>query len=379
MEGDKDMKHSIKTLSICIIGLLVCCMASCKKEEIKNMSYSYGDMNGNYILSDNGFFSIKDELVHFKSEDTHEDIIFCFDPACAHEPASEKNPDPECRAALFVTQTKIAYHDEYIYYFNQSDSFNFELYRMNIDDGVRELIGEYPYAFSPLLYAFYGDHLYCNAKIMEEPEVGHALMSYGVLLEININTGEYRILMERDEESNYAVKELDVQGNTLFAKVPGEDGDSLIRLNLETLEQTVVIEKMNFQEKMYKGIYDSDSFYYCSLNEIGISNYVSGEDIVLITPGENNIFTSFYISNRGIIYSVNTVNRDGVEKVLFYDVSTKETIDITEKQEAIGGIHTYNGYLNKIVWSVKSEPDENGRITVVGYDIMNMAAFLGEN
>ena len=136
---------------------------------------------------------------------------------------------------------------------------------------------------------------------------------------------------------------------------------------------------MSFNEKMYKGIYDENSYYYCSLNEIGISNSVSGEDMVLITPGENNMFTSFYISNRGIIYSVNTVNRDGVEKVWFYDVSTKENVDITEMWEELGGIRVYNGYLNKLVWTVKSEPDENGKISVIGYDVMNMADFLSEN
>ncbi len=370
------MKHSSKLLLACIIVLLVFSVVSCKKEETENTPCSQGNLSVNCILSDSGIFSIKDELIHFRSEETHEDIIFCFDPACEHEPASAENPDPECRAALFTARTKIAYHNEYIYYFTEKDAFNFELYRMNVNNDGRDLIGEFPYGFPNLEYVFYGDCLYCNAKIMEEPEVGHALISYGVLLEINLNTGNYRVLLERDEESNYAVKELDVRGNTLFAKVSAKDGDSLIKINLETLEQTVIIEKLSYYVKMYKGIYDSDNYYYCSTNEIGISNSVSGEDTVLITLDENNMFTTSYFSNRGIIYSVNTVNRDGIEKTYFYDVSTKETIDITEKIAAIGGIHTYNGYLNKIIWSIKSVPDENGRASIIGYDVMDMADFL---
>ncbi|MBR6638175.1 MAG: hypothetical protein IKK96_04880 [Lachnospiraceae bacterium] len=374
------MKYSNKLLLTCIIVMLVFSIASCKKEEPENTPYSCGNINVNYAITDNGLFSIKDELLHFKSEETGEDIIFCFDPACEHEPASAENPDPECPAALFLaTRTKIAYHNEYIYYFVDKEAFSFELYRMNINGSAREFIGEIPYGFPNLEYVFYGDYLYCNARIMEEPEVGHALLSYGVLLEINLNTGDYRVLLERDEESNYAVKDVDVSDNTLFAVVPTEGGDSLIKMNLETLEQTVIIEKLNYYGKMYKGIYDSDNYYYCSTNEIGISNSVSGEDTVLITLDENKVFTSLYFSNHGIIYYVNTINRDDIEKTYFYDVSTKETIDITEKLEAIGGIHTYDGYLNKIIWSIKSEPDENGRTSIIGYDVMDMADFLEEN
>ena len=372
------MRHSNKILLICITFLLIFSMTSCKKEEPENIPYSYGNININYTVTPDGLFSIKDDLLHFMSEETGEDIIFCFDPACEHEPASAENPDPECPAALFLaTRTKIAYHNGYIYYFVDKEAFSFELYRMNINGSAREFIGEIPYGFPNLEYVFYGEHLYCNAKIMEEPEVGHALISYGVLLEIDLGTGDYRVLLERDDDSNYAAKELDVSGNTLFAKVATEDSDALIKINLETLAQTVLIEKLSYTEKMYKGAYDDDCYYYCSTSEIGISNSVSGEDSVLITPGENNIFTSFFFSNRGIIYSVNTANRDSIEKTYFYDVITKETIDITEKTEAIGGIFEYNGYLNKIVRSIKSEPNEKGQISVIGYESMDMADFLG--
>lgn len=376
------MKHILmRGFLSAILMLLVLGTVSCNRnsdsQEDENVRYAQS-RHYMYSISEEGVFNVMDGLIHFVAEETHEDIIFCADPMCEHEPASSDNPDPVCSAALPELSNHIAYYDGYIYYWVRVDFFNTKIYRIDISSGVREFVAEYPYNFSSLGYAFYEDFLYCNAKIMKEPENDSVLLSYGLLLEVDLKNGGHRVIISADEseESNYAATKFDVCGSTMFALVSDKEEKYLAKINLDTLEETVLIEPENIRERFYCGIYDSDSYYYGTLHEIGICNTATGADKVLVSVGEDAMIFTIIASNRGIFYSV---YEQDVETFYFYDVNMGETWDISKQVEKFN-INGYDGYMNKFSLSILEENDEDGdgKVGTIGYSVVDVAKVLGE-
>ncbi len=373
------MKRRLAGLLLIIVMMpQLAMLTSCDNEDTHTEKIRYkASQHYMYTVTEEGLFSKEDDLIHFISSETHEDIIFCANPVCEHEPASSTNPDPECRAALFEGRTYILYYEEYIYYIVQNGFEDHQLYRMNVSSGVRERIGTYPYGKTAVGYAIYEDCMYYNAMIYEKPMFGSALISYAVMLEINLKDGSYRIIREREEESNYVASRFDVRDNTMFAVIDDEEGDYLAKINLETLEETVLIKPEDMSNKFYEGIYDGDSYYYSTSDEMGICNTVTGEDTVLIKLKEEEQFWGAWMSNRGILYRV---GKDDEMSYYFYDVNTKNTWDITDRQKELNiNIRDYDGYADKFIVYAYGEPDTEGNVPIVGHDSYDVQDILAES
>lgn len=60
-------------------------------------------------------------------------MIFCYDPA------SDKNPDPTCRAALFYNApASVYYYEGILYYFVRTNVDETSIYKMKVDGAGRE-------------------------------------------------------------------------------------------------------------------------------------------------------------------------------------------------------------------------------------------------
>lgn len=367
-----------RIIFICLVMAQLVLLTSCDRENDKedggeSLVYA-SDNHFVYSASEEGVFYVDDGLIHFVSADTHEDMIFCFDPVCEHERVTSDNPDPTCHAALFDGRTKIAYYNGCIYYWTMEDVFNHSLYKMDINEGTRKKVGSYPYSFNAVGYVFYEDYVYYNAKIMQESDTGGGLKSRAVLLEVKLTDGSSRVIVEREDESNYAVSQMDRRDNMLLAVMDDESGDYLAWINLETLEQTVVIDadSMKEQRHRYSGIYDSENYYYSTGSEIGICNLVTGKKTVIAEAGEGNFMLVSIGSNRGVLYGIWD---EGNESYYFYDVEGKQRWDMTDKYKELG-ICAYNGYMDKFITQVIEGTDGVGRI--VGYNIYDVQEVLEE-
>ncbi len=363
-----------RIILMCLVMAQLVLLTSCDREDDKETLVYASDNHFEYAASEEGLFYADDGLIHFVSAETHEDIIFCFDPVCEHERATASNPDPTCHAALFDGRTKIAYYDGYIYYWTVDDAFNHSLYRMDINAGTRKKLGSYPYNFNALGYVFYDDYVYYNAKIMQETYTGGGLKSRAVLLEVKLADGSSRVIVEREDESNYAVSQMDRRDNMLLAVMDDEAGDYLARIDLETLEKTVVVDANSMKEQhyYYRGIYDSESYYYSTISEIGICNLTTGKKTVIAEAGKEKFIALSMASNQGVMYSIWD---EGNESCYFYDVAGKQRWDITDKYKELG-IWAYNGYMDKFITQVIEETDGGSRI--VGYDIYDVQEVLAE-
>lgn len=360
-----------------IILCMLAVMSACSREPVAavtdSIRYQAGDMMQWSAMEDGIFYKNSDDhLVHFVSADTHEDIVFCANPVCKHEAASESNPDPECRAALFEEKAYIAYYEGCIYYFVNNGIFEHKLYKMDLSSGVRELIGEYPYKYSPLWYVFYEDCLYYNARIIEEK--GRTTSSRAVMLEVNIKDGSCRTIVERDVESTYVASRMDVRDNIMFAVMKGEVNDYIATVNLDTLEETTILEYDNVEFFRYKNIRDRDSFYYMTMKELGIYYIDTGEREVLIEAvGDGTV--GGMITNQGIWYK----RWDGKEETpFFYDFASGDTWDMTKKCEELKsqGMRVSALEKNQFVMLVYEETEKSGSNKVLGYSTCRIKDFL---
>jgi len=233
-------------LSAVIILCMLAVMSACNRESVatvtENIRYQAGDMVQWSAMEDGIFYKNSDDhLVHFVSADTHEDIVFCANPVCKHEAASESNPDPECRAALFEEKAYIAYYEGCIYYFVNNGIFEHKLYKMDLSSGVRELIGEYPYKYSPLWYVFYEDCLYYNARIME---VEGATSSDN---DVNATIPSF-IRLRNQDDNNGSFEILDVIAPTNFSfkyKFAGSQKSETSKIKI-TLSSGTIVENIEF-------------------------------------------------------------------------------------------------------------------------------------
>ncbi len=375
----KLLKKFIVFFIILSLTIIIGCNNKDKELEMaKNSDARYAKIERYLSIAEDGLFYIGyDELIHFVSADTHEDMVFCFNPNCEHVSATFDNPDPECRAALFEEKTKISYYEKEFYYFVNNGVFEHKLYRMDINGGGRKLIAEFPFSYS-VAYGgvFYEDYLYYMAVQKELDEETMKVKSYEQLVEVNINDGSYRFITEINREVNEFVASFDISNDTIYALMykKRDDGWSvpyLKKINLKTLEENIILSVEECEYKKYVGIYDDESYYYYTEDrkEIRIANTDTGEEKTLVKLNDGEKLRYVMASNNGIVYKME--NREGVTRYYYYDVLQAVTMPL--KEEYTQGIALYDGFNQMCTIDIV-----DGESKVIGKDIIRLEDVLVE-
>ena len=298
-------------------------------------------------ISAEGVFRVgADNMLHFRSEQTGEDMIFCYDPNCIHEPASYDNPDPICRGALFPNaKTRITYYEGYVYYFVSEGLFEHKIYRMKANGAGRELIAEIPYGEDVLLgIVFYEDKMYYTAlERIPIDDMGN-LEKHFYIMEYDLLSGKYRFVTPDllSVNTGFWVTEEYIYYRT----VGGENGRSIYvkRFNKTTLEEEVVVTPERYLTYRVMDPHDDYYLYYNGKDTVGVHNLKTGEDTVLFCEEGKQI--NPHASKNGIFYMVYDETETGesiISGYYFYDLLTGETTDITEAGTEYN-ICSYDGY-----------------------------------
>lgn len=364
-------------MTVIMLSGVVACDKKTDDEEKKDRRHAYSMLHA--ARSEDGIFYIgDDDLVHFSSVETGKDSPICFEPSCEHEPASAKNPDPVCRAALFPGSTKIAYYEGNIYYFVYDGTFDSKIYRMDINGGARELVAQLPFSYM-IMYGvvFDGDCVYYTGKFYEIADDGFDINSYVELVEVNLKDGSYRIITDGAGGYHKTVTEFDVYDNTLYAEVKAEGDYRLVVVNLDTLDAHVETDTENYLERMYAGAYDAESFYYYNnyTGEIGIYDMTDCKSKVLVETGSS--YPAVWAYDREIFYQLRT---DNGTKSYFYSVDDDKLTDITKICDDYN-IKYYDGYCDIfIAYKYRERENQNsgnGKI-ISGYTAYSRKEIVGD-
>lgn len=294
------------------------------------------------------FYKGTDDMLYFRPAETGEAMIFCYDPNCIHEPASEYNPDPTCRGALFTDKrTEIAYYEGVIYYFVWDGPFEHELYRMEVNGAGRTLFVTLPYLCEPLGgVVFYEDKMYY--RVVEKKPIDElgTLESKLYIIEINLNNGDYRLVTDEIEGGMY---EMDVTDKYVYPRLADSNGDLYrVRYDKDSCDREVIVTPDEYKSHIPLAIYDEYYIYSNGVDKIGIKYFDSGEKKVLVDIDMNGAdFVAPCVSGNGVFYRVLDFSDDFTSETLlgayFYNILTGELFDITEKTLELN-IWDYNGY-----------------------------------
>ncbi|MBO5228986.1 MAG: hypothetical protein J6B39_08340 [Lachnospiraceae bacterium] len=332
------MKKNI--VMICITVLLMLLLTSCKNsEETEAADFSrYTKSKRNNAYTEEGLFCFTDGLIHFISAETGMDTIFCFDPLCLHLPASASNQEPECMAAGYNNGTYMAYHEENIYFFVR-ESFEHQVYKMDINSGARTLVAELPFSCSITDVVFNGDYVYYTAAMntLKNDSINGMfgmIEGYNELIELNLKSGEYRVLTTCGEENGGGFADCDVCGGNMFYVLYESEGRAVYSMSLDTLEPKLEVSPEDFVDKKYYcGIYNSENFFYFSKEgDIGIQNIVTDECKVVhkVELGEEIYLSTVDAGNGKVYYRTCHGSTEEYEYYL-YDMEEKKLWNLTDK------------------------------------------------
>ncbi|MBE5948586.1 MAG: hypothetical protein E7261_06090 [Lachnospiraceae bacterium] len=289
------------------------------------------------------FYKGSNDMVHFRPVAAREDMILCYDPNCVHEPATDANPDPTCKGALFNgAYTNIAYYEGYIYYSVMDNVFEHDLYKMKVGGSGREYIATLPYRPDFLSgVVFYEDYMYYMVVENVRNEEKGKLEGTYYIVEFDLLNNDYRIVS--DGFTDY-LSGLQVTKDYVYlwmADASKNNGLFMKRVHKDTCEPEIFISVEDYKTHRSLAIYDDYYFYYDGHGEVGIKYFESGESEVLIDK-DCSIIPDDSLGN-GLFYR--TVTDDGMTVTggFFYDLITGETLDITEKTLELD-IRSYDGY-----------------------------------
>lgn len=350
--------------SLVFLNLTACKKGSDMNEELSDsaegfdglcLNLRYSEMYYRCSISPEGtFYRSSEQLLHFISEETGEDVIFCYVPVCKHEPASDMNPDPTCRAALFPdVRTNVWYYEGILYYLVNKDMRSHDFYRMKADGAGREFVATIPYKDgSVYAQCFCGDKMYYVADkrvMIEGTEPGQVSVRMGsetYIIELDLKTGAYREVTSKIE--GYIIG-FQVADGYIWVKLTGEEGYVYYaRYDMATLEKEVIVDieqyKYFIPQEAYEGGY---YIWWNTLDKMFVRNMKTGEDtLVFDTDGLYAVPSG---KGGGFIFKVYDKKYETdkkLEKICFFDLFTGKTVDITEKAEEYD-IMSYDGY-NKV-------------------------------
>ncbi len=319
-----------KFLSIIIVCMLLFVFASCGEKEETEVQYYETFHNVSPTREGVFYCSPDDDLLHMRAVDTGEDIIMCYDPNCAHEPASVDNPDPKCKAALFPNgQAHVVCYDGYLYYFEMVGLRETNIYKMEVGGSGRTRISTIPYRANPSqAVTIYNDKMYFIVLEISEPDSSGEIETKQYIMEYDLKNNKYCLATNCIENNVYYI-----QLTKKFIYLIGNDsnGDMLVkRINKETLEEEIFITPEEYKSCRMCRAYDDYYIYYDGFGIVGMRYLDGREDRILIDSNEKIVPSA---SGNAVFY-----HKAKEEEVFYsviggcyYDILTGETIDISEK------------------------------------------------
>jgi len=352
---------AVLLLGMCVIFLL--------NGNEKNDMVEYSKSSHSKTCSEEGYFYIGDDmLIHFVSAITKEDMIFCFNPVCEHDAYSK---DSECVAACGNLYTFIHYHDKSIYVFNRVDMETHKVYRLDINNGTKELIATLPFSIQGNHIIINEGYAYYQAMVFVTDDRSQPEYIYYDLVELNIADGSYRMLFNLKESSIF--RNFDVCDRKMFAlKSQGDTEAALYHLDLDTLETTVISKQDElYNECHYIGMCDGTNYYYRNnvSGEIGIREMLTDNYKVLYKCSAGEEIGDSAVGGDKCYYSINAI--DGKSKFFLYDDSENKTFEFTAKIDSYK-VNKYCPYMEMFVL----EPEDN--TTNGNYFVVSESELKGE-
>lgn len=221
MDWSKKRSRSLRICLAAALCLALCVTAGCKKEEPEEpveegfcTEISVFDCLQGLGFCDKGMTRVEDGLIMFYEYETGRSYPLCSDAYCEHIPYdSRKNPDPVCEATLEELRKACIYGD-YVYTIQQTGIQEITVRARNLKESGYRVVATLPYcqAFSTQGYnAIIGDKAYlllAEIDNLQESELGSSYTSndlYTYLVELDLNTGEYRTLFHIEGEKKYQI------------------------------------------------------------------------------------------------------------------------------------------------------------------------------
>lgn len=217
-----------KLLSIFIVFSFLFTLSACEKKT-NNFKIISGEARylrnyQIYSVSDDGTVYIgKDGMVHYVTPNTGEDMIFCYDSNCLHIPVSVDKPDPTCMAATYTEKTKLAYYEENVYFFVNNGMFAHKIYKMHADGSGRAEIASLPFTYDLTYYTFYNDKLYYTGVIKEVDEISGDISSTNQLIEFDLLTETYRVILDMGNE--HISNSVEITDTAVYMYLCGNEGN----------------------------------------------------------------------------------------------------------------------------------------------------------
>ena len=322
-------KRFLVWVMICL-SLLV--FTACDEKEDAVDEVKYYETFHNVSPTRNGIFYCSSDkgLLYMRAVDTCEEIIMCYDPNCIHEPASADNPDPTCKAALFLNGlTHVVCYDGYLYYFNMVGVSETDIYKMEVGGSGRTHIATIPYrAKTEQAVTIYNDLAYFIVSEASEPDSNGKIEIIQYIMEYDLISNEYRIVSNPIENYIFSIQ---LTKEYIYLLSNDSDGGLLIRrINKSTFEEEIFITHEVYKIHRMMRAYDDYYIYYDGFGIVGMRYFDGREDKILIDSDEKIVPT---VSGNAVFY-----HKTKPEEVFYsvtggcyYDILTGETIDISDK------------------------------------------------
>ena len=247
--------------------MAMACFAGCKeepgkKERKEEIGQNVTICESNYCIGEDGVLVLENGgLVAFYDYQIEEYLPFCSKPNCKHQ-------TEECGAVALAAGTDwIGYHKGAVYYCDSRSGT--KLYTADLDGENVKQLGTYDHQMSWGKKIFYDGHVYLVTNNNRFEEDGSYQGVQTELLEIDLENGEARTLIEAREYTRPGYDLLGIFEGKLYY-VDRIDSNCLMELNLQTGE-TEKLKKDVYNAKLEKG-----NLVYCVAENQGMSVYERG-------------------------------------------------------------------------------------------------------
>lgn len=220
MDGSKRKNRSLRA-ALAVLCFLVCITAGCKKEKPEYRTkegfcggISVFDCLEGRSLCDKGMVKVKDGLMMFYEYETGKSYPLCSDAYCEHIPYDPvANPDPVCEATMKGLEMACIYGD-YLYVIQETGICEITVQARNLKERGYRTVAKLPYCmtYSANGYnAVIGNKAYLLLAEIDNLKDDGIVVSYTTndlytyLVELDLQTGEYKTLFHIDDEKKYKI------------------------------------------------------------------------------------------------------------------------------------------------------------------------------
>lgn len=316
--------------------MAVLLLAGCKETEEKTETITetitepphYALVYGS--LDERGFLYVKNEQIHFVDKNNVETLV-CSQPNCTH--ASE-----ECGAVLPIGKySKASMYGDHIYIYTKEGLFEHSVYETDLDGSNRRKIAQIPFSFYIKYFVYRAEYVYYIGIETVANEDG-SYNSYYNIIELNLETGDYRVIVEPDYDKNYEFFSMYFHENDIYymyREIVGEANtvedyrnnmkESVYRVDLDTLEKTLYIDADDYPYNSFRGLY-KDYAVICNkieYNDIRLRNLKTGKEETVVKT-EDAYIISINWQGRYVIYLTANKTNPELRESYIYDIESGE-------------------------------------------------------